>query len=1028
MKNKDKAKRPKTTKVMNIISSILLLLVVLITGAATYFKGVLDVYAGRGELVESQKPGTEDWDTDYYTIDQSSAEEIDSAAKDLTKEIAGEGMTLLKNNGILPLKTSVTGDTDKNITLFGRRSVNTVWGGTGSGAGDAKQCTLLVDALENAGYKVNSKVSDMYKNNLDKVQVAFNTMDNEKTATYYIGEFPKEYYTSDITSTYDQYKDAAVVVIGREGGEGMDFSTDLKRDVESAESDMSADVPETKNYEDGQHQLELSKEEKDLLAHAKENFDNVIVLINSANVMELGELEADENVDAIVWMAYPGSRGTDALADILNGSINPSGHTVDTWPTDLTKDPTFNNTLPIAYENVSASNALAATYSVEYEEGIYVGYRYYETLFAEEANLIPSEGTAVDNSMFSKEYRDTVVYPFGYGLSYASFSQSIKDVKEENGNITVTVTVTNTQQTGGYAGKDVVQVYYNAPYGDEVNNGSTLEKANVVLVGYTKTATLQPGESADYEVTFAVEDMASYDYKTEQSYVLDPGKYTISVRKNAHQIYGIDCTYDYQVSDKVVFGVDNPRQTEIEAQTADVVNLSEEAKKSLKVTAATNQFEEVNAHFVEANDATANKGFAVNLSRTDFAGTWPTVPTKEDLTATDEMIAKFGQYKPDYYNTEDVMPETGASNGVFAAALRGKTYDDPMWDLLLDELTIAEMTKLIYSGNQGTVAVNSINLPVSSATDGPAGLKQYGGLGLGVSGNFNACGTLVAATWNVDLAEAYGVMVGNEAVIAGVDGWYAPGADMHRTAFGGRNFEYYSEDPLISGKTCAATIQGASSKGLTCYFKHFALNDIETHRTDNGPSVWANEQAMREIYLKAFEIAITEPVTEMKYLDKNGETQVKTMRSALGIMSSFNRIGSEWTGGSDSLLKNVLRDEWGFLGTVVTDYNGSKFMNVEEGVSSGNDLMLANESTLLTKISDTSNPSTVKAMRQACKNIIYTHVNSNTVNHLSDSTVISYGISPWKLLLIGIDIALILIAAGLYAVGRRVAKKQLNQF
>ncbi len=1028
MKSKDKVKKPKITKILNSISAILLVLVVVITAAATYFRGVLDVYAGRGDVTESQKPGTEDWDTDYYVTDQASAEEIDAAAKDLTKEIASEGMTLLKNNGVLPLKTSVTGDADKNITLFGRRSVNTVWGGTGSGAGDAKQCTPLVEALTKAGYNVNSKVSDMYTNNLDKVQVAFNTMDNEATATYYIGEFPQDYYTSDITSSYAQYQDAAVVVIGREGGEGMDFSTDLKRDVESTESAMSSDVPETKNYEDGQHQLELSKEEKDLIAHAEANFENVIVLVNSANVMELGELEADENIDAIVWMAYPGSRGTDALADILNGTTNPSGHTVDTWPADLTKDPTFNNTLPLAYENVSSTNALATTYSVEYEEGIYVGYRYYETLFAEEANQVPSEGTTVDNSAFSQEYRDTVVYPFGYGLSYASFSQSIKEVKEEDGEITVTVTVTNTQPDGGYAGKDVVQVYYNAPYGDEVSTGSTLEKANVVLGGYTKTDMLQPGESADYDVTFAVEDMASYDYKTEECYVLDPGTYTISVRKNAHQIYGADCTYDYEVSDKVVYGIDNPRQTEIDAQTADVVNLSEEAKKSHKVVAATNQFEEVNNHFVEAGDANGNKGFAVNLSRNDFTGTWPTVPTTEDLTATDEMIAKFGQYKPDYYKTDDVMPTTGAENGVYAAALRGKTYDDPMWELLLDEMTISEMTKLIYAGNQGTVAVNSINLPVSSATDGPAGLKQYGGLGLGVSGNFNACGTLVAATWNLDLAEAYGVMVGNEAVIAGVDGWYAPGADMHRTAFGGRNFEYYSEDPLISGKTCAATIQGASSKGLTCYFKHFALNDIETHRTDNGPSVWANEQAMREIYLKAFEIAITEPVTEIKYLDENGETQVKTMRSAIGIMSSFNRIGSEWTGGSDSLLKNVLRNEWGFLGTVVTDYNGSQFMNVEEGVSSGNDLMLANESTLLTKISDTSNPSTVKAMRQACKNIIYTHVNSNTVNHLSDSTIISYKISPWKLLLVGIDIVLILVATTLYAVGRRVAKKQVNQF
>ena len=249
--------------------------------------------------------------------------------------------------------------------------------------------------------------------------------------------------------------------------------------------------------------------------------------------------------------------------------------------------------------------------------------------------------------------------------------------------------------------------------------------------------------------------------------------------------------------------------------------------------------------------------------------------------------------------------------------------------------------------------LTSIGLPKSSATDGPAGLKQYGGLGLGVSGNFNCCGTLVAATWNTDLAEQYGTMVGNEAVQAEVDGWYAPGCDLHRTAFGGRNFEYYSEDPLISGKTCAATVQGASNKGLTCLFKHFALNDVESHRTDNGPCVWANEQAMRELYLKAFEIAIEEPVMELKYLDADGNTQTKTMRGTLGVMSSFNRIGSVWTGGCEALMTGVLRDEWGFLGTVVTDYNGSQYMNVEEGVTAGNDLMLANESTLPTRFTDT---------------------------------------------------------------------------
>lgn len=1019
-----KGKKPKMTKVLNSIAAILLALVVVISSAAYYFSGVLDVYAGMGEKKVTQKPGTENWDADYYKSDYASAEETDAAAKATTKEIAGEGMTLLKNNGVLPMKTSATGDTDKKVTVFGRRSVDTVFGGSGSGAGDANQCTPLVEALKQAGYDVNPTVTQMYADNLDKVTVGENTMDKEELVTSYIGEFPQEYYSSDIVSTYGSYNDAAIVVFGRQGGEGMDFCTDLKAAVQSSESAMSADVAETKNYEDGQHQLELSMEEKALLEHVKQNFDHVIVLINSANVMELGALEKDANVDAILWMAYPGSRGCDAMADILNGAINPSGHTVDTWPADLTADPTFPNTTPMPFVNVDSANALDKTYSLEYEEGIYVGYRYYETKFAEEANTVPAEGVVVDSSLYSEAYRNTVVYPFGHGLSYASFEQKISDVKEADGKITVTVTVTNTQPEGGYAGKDVVQVYFHAPYGGEViGSDNRIEKANIVLAGYTKTELLAPGESKDYDVTFAVEDMASYDYQNEGCYVLDAGTYTFSVRKNAHQIYGSECTYNYEVAERVVYNQGNPRQTEIEAQTGEYVNLSEETKNSMTANAALNAFDEQNAHFVAAGDANANQGYAVNLTREDFAGSWPTAPTEKDLTATEEMIAHFGTYTPDYYQSDDIMPTTGVASGVNATALRGKTYDDPLWDTLLDEMSVQEMTKLIYSGNQGTVKVDSISLPVSSATDGPAGLKQYGGLGLGVSGNFNCCGALVAATWNVELAEAYGRSVGNEAVTADVDGWYAPGSDIHRTAFGGRNFEYYSEDPVLSGKTCAATIQGAASKGLTCYFKHFALNDVETHRIDNGPCIWANEQAMREIYLKAFEIAIKEPVTELRYLDENGNILTKNIRASLGVMSSFNRIGSIWTGGCDSLLKTVLRDEWGFLGTVVTDYNGQKYMHVEEGVSSGNDLMLANESTLLTKFTDTSNASTVKAMRQACKNIIYMHVNSNTVNHLSDSTMITYGISPWKYLVAGIDIAFILISVTLIVIGRKKAKK-----
>lgn len=994
-----KGKRLKIHKLFYALTALFLIIAVAVTIAGNLLTDVLDSYAGMGEVVVKTKPGTENWDADYYSTDFATAEEIDAHAKDTTKKIAGEGITLLKNeNQVLPLKTSATGEQDKNISVFGRRSVDTVWGGTGSGAGDAGQCTSIADAFTAAGYNVNGALTKMYSDNLDNVEAAVTSMDKLSTMTYYIGEFPQNYYDSGITSTYADYHDAAIVVFGRTGGEGMDFCTNLKESITSGLTGMSDSVAETKNYEDGQHELELSYEEKELLAHVEANFDKVIVVINSANVMELGELQDDENVDAIVWMAYPGSRGTVALAEILNGTINPSGHTVDTWPRDLTKDPTFPNTTVSEYVNVSEENAREKSYMVEYEEGIYFGYRYYETAAA--------EGYI--------DFDEAVVYPFGYGLSYTTFAQEIKDVAVKDGVITISVNVTN---TGSVAGKDVVQVYVKAPY------TGAIEKAEQVLVGYAKSPLLEAGESQTVEITFTEESMASYDYKNEGCYVLDAGDYVLTVRKNSHEVYGENCEYVHNVASAIVYNEDNPRQTEIEAQTGEYVNYSEEAKAEMTVLAAVNQFDEESAHFVEYTDANANNGYGTNFTRESFAASFPTTPTAADLTANEKVIADLGEYNLTYYDSNDVMPTTGASNGVYAAALRGRTYDDPLWEDLLDQITVKEMANLIYAGNQGSIAVNSIGLPAATGTDGPAGLKQYGGLGLGVSGNFNCCGTLVAATWNVELAEEYGIAVGNEAVQAGLDIWYAPGTNIHRTAFGGRNFEYYSEDPLVSGQTCAGTIQGCSTKGLVCYFKHFFLNEVETHREDNAPCVWANEQAIREIYLKAFEIAIKEPAVELKYLDEEGNAMYKTIRSSMGLMTSFTRVGSTWTGASVELLANVLRGEWGFMGAICTDYNDEPQMDVEAAVYAGNDIMLANAATLPTEFRDLKNPSTVIAMRKATKNIIYSVVNSNGANGLSDSTVVTYKMAPWKKLMYGLDAVLVILAVVMLILGKRRVKK-----
>lgn len=420
----------------------------------------------------------------------------------------------------------------------------------------------------------------------------------------------------------------------------------------------------------------------------------------------------------------------------------------------------------------------------------------------------------------------------------------------------------------------------------------------------------------------------------------------------------------------------------------------------------------MNAQFTTYTAPEAGK--AVRLTRQDFAASFPAAPTDADLTASEATIQVLGEYKPDYYTQGEQAPTTGAEQTWTAVALRGATYDDPRWDMLLDQMTAKSMSKLIYAGNQGVPAVKNVGLPASGATDGPAGLKQYGGLGFGTSGNFHCSSVLTAATWNVKLAEEFGRSVGNEAMLAGsnMTGWYAPGCDIHRGPFGGRSFEYYSEDPLISGRICAATVKGAASMGLTCYAKHFVLNDMDRHRIDNGPVTWCNEQALREIYARAYEILVKEPTMDIEYLD-NGETKYKTIRACTALMSSFNRIGDKWCGASSALLKTVLRDEWGFLGTIITDYNGNKYMHVEDGVNNGNDLMLANEMTLPTKFTDTKNPSTIRIMREATKNILYTQVNSATVNNTSDATVITYGTAPWRAWVNYANIGLGVLIAGL---------------
>ncbi len=950
----DKPKKDKFTKIWTVVICFILILTFVVNVATNYFKGYVDLYLGTGDIIVTKTEGSESWDTDYYVNDYSSSEEIGEAAKQLVKEIEGEGAVLLKNNGVLPL-------TQSNVTLLGRGSADPVYGGSGSGGVRTDTAVNLKKGMEEAGYNINEEMYSVIENftTYDTKQGMFGpekdyhnpkaniVMDKPEESTYYIGEMPVENY-ENAKSSIASYKDAAIITISRGGGEGGDLTMDMKGWDD--------------NYEDTQHQLELNKDEKDLINFATENFENVIVLINASSIMELGVLENNDLVDAVLWIGSPGESGFLAVGEILNGEINPSGRTVDIYPEDFTKDPSYVNFGNYKYNNIDKNNAIGDGYFVQYEEGIYVGYRYYET--ASVVGFI--------------NYDEAVVYPFGYGLSYTDFewevtNTTLGDVEED---ITIDVKVTN---TGDVAGKDVVQIYFQAPYTE-----GGIEKSHVVLSGFAKTSLLEKGQSETVQITFPVEDMASYDYKNNKAYVLEEGDYFINVQANSHSIKEGVQPIVYNVSETVVYNGENTRNSDF--------------------VEVTNQFDDVSAMFTD----TEIKGFATNFSRADFEGTFPTAPTGEDKTANEDIIKGFQAYDP--VANEDAsrdMPTTGADNGLSLIDFRGLDYNDESWELLLDQLTVNEMVSVILNGAYTTFAIENVGKPQTTDFDGPSGITSFM---TQVDATAFPSEVVIASTFNVDLAYKMGVMVGNEALDIGVNGWYAPGMNIHRNAFAGRNFEYYSEDPYISGIMGAYVVSGAASKGVYTGVKHYALNDQETNRVrDGGIAVWANEQAIREIYLKPFELTVKNAKNVIKYVsDEEGTIDEKEMLASTSIMSSFNRLGTVWAGGSKPLMTNVLRDEWGFKGFVITDFNLYDYMYTNQGINAGSDLMLTYES--MKNIQDKKSATAVTDLRNATKNILYTVAHSNAMNDIAPGTIITYTKATWQNILMGFNVLVCLLS------------------
>ncbi len=795
----------------------------------------------------------------------------------MAESLEAEGVVLLRNeNGALPLASGT------KVNLFGYGSVDPIYGGTGSGSGDTSANVDVVKGLQNAGLVVNEELVKFYKNSgVSRAKQGGYTGSNFTPA-----EVPAEKYTDAVLQQAKDFSDTAILVLSRIGGEGGDLPQDM----------YAAGYSKT---DDGRHYLELTQDEEDLFALVKaQGFKKLIVLINASNAMELGFLE--DGVDACLWIGSPGAVGFNAVGRALTGEVNPSGRLVDTYAYDLSAAPAFWNAGSFTYGNLSSRHY------VEYAEGIYVGYRYYET-------------AAADGFL---DYESTVQYPFGYGLSYTSFEQSIESYTDGNGVIAMQVKVTN---TGTVAGKDAVQVYYTAPY-----TQGGIEKAHVVLAGFAKTKPLDPGESETVTVAFKAEDMASFDAFGAGCYVLEAGDYEIKLMRNAHEV--ID-SRTHTVGETVAYGDGNARSSD---KTAAV------------------------AHFADVQDGQ----ITVYVSRSDWAGTTPTA-RMDGKTASDAVVKAFSEKAP-YAVYDGDAAIVYADNGLVLEDLAGLSWDDPKWELLLQQLSDEDMATMILNGGWSTPAVASVGKPATSDLDGPAGINSLVSSLRGVSFPSEA---VIGSTWNTALVEEFGRVFAQEALANGVVGLYAPGMNIHRTPFSGRNFEYYSEDGLLSGKLGAAQVQGAASQGVYMYAKHFVLNDQESNRL--ALSVWCNEQAMRELYLKPFEITV-----------KEGQTTA--------IMSSYSYLGTTWAGGSKALITDVLRGEWGFTGMVVTDsaMANTSWMDPNLAVRAGNDMMLC----LMGASIDSSNNTARQAMRAACHNILYTQANSAAVRVESDNTPYWYGL------------------------------------
>ena len=1011
---KDKKKHGIGKWIVTSVISVVLIVAMIVANIMTIaYEGVINLALGT-ETTTVQADPNDKTDTNYFPSAYGSTDEVKAAGMEVAETLTEEGAVLLKNaDNTLPI------DSKAKVSLFGHSSVNEIVCGTGSADIDASEAPTFKEALEEVGVSVNPTLWKFYEDNIETYETnpkkgdnsIRNGADGVTKGAFTVNEIPWSVYTDEAKSEFATYNDAAIVVISRLGGEMWDLPSDTyKASADAAPgTGIGADMQQgnaDETVNGSGNSLELTIQERDLLKQIKASgFENVIVLLNCTNPVECDFVDDPElGVDAVMWIGFTGVNGLRGVSDLLVGNANPSGRVVDTFCIDNTTNPAMENFYGAFWANSTDYSDLTGDgpgldgnkYYNVYQEGIYVGYRYYETRYED---YVLGQGNAGDYN-----YASDVKYPFGYGLSYTTFAYSDFAVVENADSFDVTVKVTN---TGSVAGKEVVEVYFQSPYTDyDKTNG--IEKAAIELCGFAKTDVLEAGASETVTINVPKKELRTYDANNAKTYILDAGDYYFTVGEDAHDALnnvlaakGADTSkmvavgnggYSAAGNAAFVYKWNNPT---LDTTTYAVSNENGEEY------AITNQLETADINWLKENGFTDQS--ITWLSRNDWAGTWPQGTYSMTLTQKlhDEIT---GIKKYVKTQTDEAVPTMGAEGSVTIAQMIGKAYDDPAWEDLLDQVTYEEMCMLIGVGYHGTYAVPSVAKPSTVDENGPQGFTMKLTDVMGNSDTMTAYSdeNVMAATWNTEFMYTVGQSIGEDGLALGMAGLYGPAMNTHRTAYAGRNFEYYSEDGFLGGKIAAAEVGGIQSKGVYVYVKHFAFNDQETNT--RCYSIFSNEQAMREVYLEPFEHAIVERTMEI-------DGKEVAIGGAMNVMNSFGRVGVVWTGAHVGLMTNILRGEWGMDGFALTDYsnNGSTY-DIFLGIMGGTDSWdnsaggMGTRVDKLKKYDISQDPALAIRMREATHRILYTVANSSAMNGMAPSSKIVTVIPWWRALIYGVGI------------------------